>query len=191
MRIGVLIDVDHARFKSVRDVTGVVGVSPKHGAGKSEFGTVRQRDRLILVRDAVDHGDRSEQLFAECAGRGSDVGQERRRHERPDISDPMATRHECRPVGHGVVNLPDKFLNGAEGRQRPKVRLRISRVSSDIRLQLFRKAVDESVVHGIDNDETLRRGTCLAGIAHPARRCGRDGDVKVLSVEDDERVTSA
>src|SRR4029078_5920 len=57
------VDADDAELERLADAPDAADVPREEVGGEPELGRVRQRDRLCLVREAEDRGERAERLL--------------------------------------------------------------------------------------------------------------------------------
>ena len=124
-------------------------------------------DRLVLVRDAVDDADRTEELLAVGVHVGRHVGEHRRRVERAVA---RAARDEGRALRDRPVDLLGEPLGRRERRQRAEhgvVRERVAHLRGRHRR---RELLEERVVEPVHDDEALGRVARLAVVVQARRR---------------------
>src|SRR5262249_15379801 len=63
----VLVDLDEARLEALRRIERRLEIARPDGRGKAEIAVIGLRDRLLIVAEADDAGDRPEDLLARQA----------------------------------------------------------------------------------------------------------------------------
>jgi hypothetical protein len=185
------VDPHHPGIEASSHALRATDVGCEDRPAEAEGRVVRECDGLVLAGDAVDDGDRPEQLLVVGAHRRRDAGQDGRLHERARKVGAPAADDDRRALGGCVLDLVNQGLRRPLRRQPGECRCGVGRVARRERREAIAHAGHEHGVVLVEHDEALGRHAALAHVleAAPDRRI--DGALQVLGVEHDERVAAA
>ncbi|GJE71783.1 hypothetical protein CHKEEEPN_3332 [Methylorubrum podarium] len=186
-----MVDRDHAGLDARPDPVragGGAGI----GVGREPVGqAVGLGQRLLVLREATDRGDRPERLLVHDPGLVRHVGEDGGLEEVAAIADAAAAGEQPRTLGLGVGHERLHRLDPAAVDEGAHLRLGIEAVADLERLRGRDEAVDEAVVDAVLHEEAGRGDADLTGIAVLVGGEHPHGGVDVGVVEHDRRGVAA
>ena len=187
------VDHHHAGLAVALEVRRVFQARRADAGRQAELGVVGDRQRLVVVLDADDVGDRPEDLLARDAHLVGRLGEQRRLQVEAGrlAVEQLAAPGELGALVLGDLDVLQVLVELALVDDRADMRAGLERVVDDEALQALGQRLDEAVVDAGLHDQARGRGAALAGGEEGAVDGAFDRDLQVGVVEHDERVLAA
>src|SRR3954447_24362598 len=186
-----LVEADHAGVELLDHAERAVDVLRVDVGDEAVLGVVGDGDRLVLVGEAADRCDRSEDLLAQELGVVRDVREHRRLVEVAGAVELVAADDDLRALADRVLDEARDLAALIVVDERADLHVGLG-AAADLHLADLRAELLGEVAGDRARDvEAVRRRARLAAVAHLRDERALDGGVEVGVLEDEERRVAA